>query len=63
MKTLRVALATVMTSGMLAGLAAAPARACEPPKSCGSCWVNKDIPEDPTVLPDPRRIVWVECHS
>jgi hypothetical protein len=44
-------------------LAAPPASACEPPKSCGSCWVNKDIPEDPTTLPDPRRIVWVECHS
>lgn len=62
MKSFRLALATVMTSGILVGLAA-PASACEPPKSCGSCWVNTDIPEDPTILPDPRRIVWIECHS
>jgi hypothetical protein len=50
-------------SGMFAALGAAPAAACEPPKSCGSCWVNKDIPEGLDPLPDPRRIVWIECHS
>lgn len=63
MKAIRLGLATALMSGMLVGVFAAPASACEPPKSCGSCWVNKDIPEDPRTLPDPRRIVWIECHS
>jgi hypothetical protein len=48
---------------MFAAFTAAPAAACEPPKSCGSCWVNNDIPEDPTALTDPRTWVTVECHS
>ena len=63
MKAIRLGLATVLMSGMFAAFTAAPAAACEPPKSCGSCWVNKDIPErigDPV---DPHRIVWIECHS
>jgi hypothetical protein len=52
-----------MTTGALLGFAAPPAAACEPPKSCGSCWVNKDIPERIDDPIDPRRIVWIECHS
>ena len=63
MKAIRLGLATALISGMFVGLSATPAAACEPPKSCGSCWINKDIPEDLRTLPDPRRIVWVECHS
>ena len=63
MKTVRLGFASVLMSGLLVGLAPSPAAACEPPKSCGSCWVEKDIPERIDDPVDPRRIVWIECHS